>query len=195
VVNPSLPVKSLRDLVALAKAKPGKLTAALVSAGSIPHLLTEMLKSSAGIDILDVPYKGGAPATLDVIGGQVDMLFSVVPLVLPNIQAGQLKPLVIASDAPTALLPGVPTTKEEGYGDVIGSAWNGIAAPAGTPPDIVEKLNTEISKILQTPETKQRFAQLGMETGGGSVQSFAAFLRDESAKWSKVIIAAHLTIQ
>jgi tripartite-type tricarboxylate transporter receptor subunit TctC len=89
----------------------------------------------------------------------------------------------------------VPTTKEEGYGDVIGSAWNGIAAPAGTPQDIVTKLNSEISKILETPETKERFAQLGMETGGGSSESFVAFLRAETAKWSKVINAAHLSIQ
>ena len=195
VVNPSVPIKSLKELVVMAKAKPGKLTAALVSAGSIPHLLTEMMKDSAGIDILDVPYKGGAPAILDVISGQVDMLFSVVPLVLPNIQAGQLRTIVVASKARTALLPAVPTTQEEGYGDVLGSAWNGIAAPAGTPDNIVNKLNGEISKILDTPETKARFAELGMETGGGSPRNFAEFLSSKSEKWSKVIKAAHLSIQ
>ena len=123
------------------------------------------------------------------------MLFSVVPLVLPNIQTGQLKPIVIASSARTALLPEVPTTLEEGYGNVTGSAWNGIAAPAGTPEDIINKLNSEISKILETSETKERFAQLGMQTGGGSAQSFTTFLRAESEKWSKVITAAHLSIQ
>src|SRR5208283_4438534 len=117
----------------------GKLSAALVSAGSVPHLVTEMLKLSAGIDILDVPYKGGAPAMLDVIGGQVDMLFSVLPLVLPNIQAGELRPLVIASKARSSLVPDMPTTVEEGYGDVIGSAWNGVVAPAGTPKAIIDK--------------------------------------------------------
>lgn len=195
VVNPSLAIRSLKDLVVQAQAKPGKLSAALVSAGSIPHLLTEMLKSSAGIDLLEVPYKGGAPAILDVISGQVDMLFSVVPLVLPNIQARQLRPIVIASKQRTKLLPDVPTVVEEGYPDVIGSAWNGVAAPAGTPVSIVNKLNQEISVILQAPETADRFAQLGMEVGGGSADDFATFLRSETDKWSKVITAAHLTVQ
>ena len=150
VVNPSAPEKSLKELVAAAKSKPGKLSAALVSTGSVPHLLTEMLKISAGMDLLDVPYKGGAPAALDVMGGQVDMLFSVLPLVLPNIKAGQLRALVIASKARSPLIPDVPTTAEEGYGDVIGSAWNGIVAPAGTPKEIIDRLNAEISQILVT---------------------------------------------
>jgi tripartite-type tricarboxylate transporter receptor subunit TctC len=195
VVNPSLSIRSLQDLVSQAKAKPGKLSAALVSAGSIPHLLTEMLKDSAKIDLLEVPYKGGAPAILDVISGQVDILFSVVPLVISNIQAGQIRPIAIASKQRTSLLPDVPTVVEEGYPDVIGSAWNGIAAPAGTPVAITNKLNEEISIILQTPETGERFAQLGMEVGGGSAQDFVQFLRAETDKWSKVITAAHLTVQ
>jgi tripartite-type tricarboxylate transporter receptor subunit TctC len=195
VVNPSLSIRSLQDLVSQAKAKPGKLSAALVSAGSIPHLLTEMLKDSAKIDLLEVPYKGGAPAILDVISGQVDILFSVVPLVISNIQAGQIRPIAIASKQRTSLLPDVPTVVEEGYPDVIGSAWNGIAAPAGTPVAITNKLNEEISIILRTPETGERFAQLGMEVGGGSAQDFVQFLRAETDKWSKVITAAHLTVQ
>jgi tripartite-type tricarboxylate transporter receptor subunit TctC len=195
VVNSSLSIKSLKDLVAQAKAKSGKFSAALVSAGSIPHLLTEMLKDSAGIDLLEVPYRGGAPAILDVISGQVDMLFSVVPLVLPNIQAGQLRPIVIASKQRTSLLPKVPTVVEDGYPSVIGSAWNGIAAPAGTPVSIINKLNQEISVILRAPGTAERFAQLGMEVGSGSADDFARFLRSETDKWSKVIAAAHLTVQ
>jgi len=195
VVNPSLSIKSLRDLVSQAKDEPGKFSAAIVSAGSIPHLLTEMLKESAGIDLLDIPYKGGAPAILDVISGQVDMLFSVVPLVLSNMQAGQLRPIAMASKHRTSLLPDVPTVVEEGYPDVIGSAWNGIAAPAGIPVNIVDKLNQEISIILRAPETTERFAQLGMEVGGGSAQDFTQFLRAETEKWSKVITAAHITVQ
>lgn len=191
-VNPAVSAKSLKELVALAKSKPGKLSAALVSTGSVPHLLTEMLKMSAGINVLDVPYKGGAPATLDVISGQVDMLFSVLPLILPNIKAGQLRPLVIASETRSLLLPNVPTTAEEGYGDVTGSAWNGIVAPAGTPKSIIDKLNAETSQILMTRDTKQRFNQIGMESVGGTPQDFARFLQAESQKWSKVIAAAHL---
>jgi tripartite-type tricarboxylate transporter receptor subunit TctC len=154
-----------------------------------------MLKDSAKIDLLEVPYKGGAPAILDVISGQVDILFSVVPLVISNIQAGQIRPIAIGSKQRTSLLPDVPTVVEEGYPDVIGSAWNGIAAPAGTPVAIINKLNEEISIILQTPETGERFAQLGMEVGGGSAQDFVQFLRAETDKWSKVITAAHLTVQ
>lgn len=192
VVNPSMPAKSLKDLVALAKAKPGKLSAALVSTGSVPHLLTEMLKMSAGINILDVPYKGGAPAALDVIGGQVDMLFSVLPLVLPNIKAGQLRALAIASKARSPLMPDVPTTADEGYGDVTGSAWNGIVAPAGTPKDIVDKINAAMSQILASPDTTRRFTELGMVSVGGTPQSFAQFLQAESDKWAKVITAANL---
>ena len=192
VVNPSISIKSLRELVASAKSNPGKLSAALVSTGSVPHLLTEMLKISAGINILDVPYKGGAPAALDVIGGQVDMLFSVLPLVLPNIKAGQLRAIVITSKVRSPLTPDVPTTAEEGYGDVIGSAWNGIVAPAGTPKEIVDKLAMEISQILATPDTTQRFTELGMVSVGGTPESFAQYLQTESEKWAKVITAANL---
>ena len=192
VVNSKSPVKSLKELVATAKSGSGKLSAALVSTGSVPHLVTEMLKLSAGVDILDVPYKGGAPAMLDVMNGQVDMLFSVLPLVLPNIQAGQLRPLVIASKTRSSLVPDVPTTAEAGYGDVIGSAWNGVVAPAGTPSSILDKLNSEISQILATPDTKQRFTELGMQSVGGSPQDFARYLQAESEKWAEIISAAHL---
>ena len=192
VVNPAISAKSLKDLVASAKFKPGKLSAALVSTGSVPHLLTEMLKISAGINVLDVPYKGGAPAALDVIGGQVDILFSVLPLVLPNIKAGQLRALVIASKTRSSLIPDVPTTAEEGYGDVIGSAWNGIVAPASTPQEIVDKLNLETSQILATKDTEQRFNELGMEPIGGTPHSFAHYLQAESEKWAEVITTAHL---
>jgi tripartite-type tricarboxylate transporter receptor subunit TctC len=187
-----LAAKSLKDLVASAKSNPGKLSAALVSTGSVPHLLTEMLKVSTGINVVDVPYKGGAPATLDVISGQVDLLFSVLPLVLPNIKSGQLRALVIASKTRSSLIPDVPTTVEEGYGEVIGSAWNGIVAPAGTPQEIVDKLNLETSQILTTKDTEQRFNELGMEPVGGTPQSFADYLQDESKKWAEVIMTTHL---
>ena len=192
VVNSKSPVKSLKELIASAKSGSGKLSAALVSTGSVPHLVTEMLKLSAGVDILDVPYKGGAPAMLDVINGQVDMLFSVLPLVLPNIQAGQLRALVIASKTRSSLIPDVPTTAEDGYSDVVGSAWNGVVAPAGTPQAIVDKLNSEISQILATRDTKQRFTELGMQSVGGTPQDFAQYLQAESEKWAAVISAAHL---
>jgi tripartite-type tricarboxylate transporter receptor subunit TctC len=195
VLNPSLPAGSLPDLVALARSRPGKLTAALVSTGSVPHLLTEMLKSAAGIDILDVPYKGGGPAAMDAISGQVDMLFSVVPLVLPYIQAGQLRAIAVASETRSALLPNVPTVKEAGYENIIGSAWNGIVAPGGTPQDIIMKLNAETAEVLASAETKARFATLGMEAMGGSPRSFAEFLQAETRKWAEVIKATGVQAQ
>jgi tripartite-type tricarboxylate transporter receptor subunit TctC len=182
-------------LIALAKTKPAGLTAALVSTGSVPHLLTEMLKGAAGIDVLDVPYKGGGPAAMDVISGQVDMLFSVVPLVLPYLLAGQLRAVAIASETRSELLPDVPTVGEAGFGNITGSAWNGIVAPAGTPQDVVLKLNGEISNVLGSSDTKERFTALGMEAVGGSSRIFADFLQTETEKWSKVIKAAGVQVQ
>lgn len=191
VVNPGIAAKTTRELVALAKASPGKLTCALVSTGSVPHLVTEMFKSAAGIDILDVPYKGGGPAAIDVISGRVDMFFSVVPLVLPYIKSGKLRPIAVASANRSKLLPDVPTLTEAGY-VVVGSAWNGIVAPRGTPQAIVAKLNAETAAVLAAGNTKDAFAALGMEAVGGSPQSFASFLAAEREKWAKVIAAAHI---
>ena len=192
VVNPALKVSSLKDLVELAKQRPGKLTAALVSTGSVPHLVTEMFKGSAGLDILDVPYKGGAPAALDVINGQVDMLFSVLPLVLPNIKARQLKVLAVASQKRSTLIPDVPTFAEQGYPQVVGSAWNGIVGPPSMPPSLVNRLNAEIERILRDQKVDEQFAKLGMEPLGGSPSKFTSFLSSESEKWASVIKAAHI---
>lgn len=192
VVNPNVAAKTAKDLVALAKASPGKFTAALVSTGSVPHLVTAMFKQAAGVDILEVPYKGGGPATIDVMSGQVDMLFSVLPLVLPHINAGKLRPLAVASESRSPLLPDVPTLRELGYPGVLGTAWNGIMAPAGTPKAIVSKLNAEIGQVLVSSETQNSFTALGMQAVGGSPDSFSHFLRSETEKWAKVIANAHI---
>src|SRR5579862_5406282 len=200
---PSLPYDPRTDLVPVILVNespivlvvnPGvaaKTTCALVSTGSVPHLVTEMFKGAAGIDILDVPYKGGGPAAIDVISGRVDMFFSVVPLVLPYIESGKLRPIAVASANRSRLLPDVPTLTEAGYA-VVGSAWNGIVAPRGTPDAIVAKLNAETAAVLAASETKDAFAALGMEAVGGSPQSFASFLAAEREKWAKVIAAAHI---
>jgi len=195
VVNPTVRAKSMQELVALAKQSPGKLTAALVSTGSVPHLLTALLKSAAGVDILEVPYKGGSPAATDVMGGQVDMFFSVLPLVLPHINAGKLRAIAVASEKRSALIPDVPTMREVGYPQVSGSAWNGIVAPAGVPQDIVIKLNAEIARVLESPDTREHFNAIGMEAGSGSPDNFARFLHAESQKWATVVKAAHITAE
>jgi tripartite-type tricarboxylate transporter receptor subunit TctC len=195
VSNLSVPAQSLRELIALAKAKPGKLTAALVSTGSVPHLLTEMLKHAAGIELLDVPYKGGGPAAMDTISGQVDVLFSVLPLVLPYLTSGQLRAYGIASERRSSLLPEVPTLNEAGYESVVGSAWNGIVSPAGTPAEVIATLNREISLVLDSAETRERFAALGMEAVGGAAESFARFLQAETEKWAAVIRSTGIQAQ
>jgi len=195
VVNPGVPAKSMQELVALAKAKPGKLTAALVSTGSVPHLLTELLKNEAAIDILEVPYKGGNPAMTDVMSGQVNMLFSVLPLVLPYITSGKLRALAVASEQRSPLIPDVPTMRETGYPKVVGSAWNGIVAPTGVSQEIVDSLNRAIGRALDSEETREHFRSLGMVPGKGSPESFGAFLRSESQKWAEVIKASNITAE
>jgi tripartite-type tricarboxylate transporter receptor subunit TctC len=195
VVNSAVPARSMQELVALAKRSPGKLTAALVSTGSVPHLLTELLKSAAGIDVLEVPYKGGSPAATDVMGGQVDMFFSVLPLVLPHINSGKLRPIAVASEKRSVLIPDVPTMREVGYPQVSGSAWNGIVAPAGVPQEIVFKLNAEIAKVVDSPDTRDHFTAMGMEAGSGSPENFARFLHTESQKWAAVVRAANITVE
>lgn len=195
VTNPNLKVASLQELVQLAKAKPGKLSTAVTATGSVPHLLTETLKVSAGIDILGVPYKGGGPAIIDVMSGQVDMTFSVLPLVIEYIKAGTLRAVAVASPARTKLLPDLPTTAEAGYPDIVGSAWNGLVAPAGTPRPILDLLNKEMMKILQRPETSDQFVKLGMQAIGGSPESFAEFQVQEARKWAETIRAAKITNQ
>lgn len=191
-LHPSVPANSVKDLVALARARPGKLNAALVSSGSVPHLLTEMLKGAAGVNIVNITYKGGAPAATDVVSGQVDLLFSVLPIVLPFINSGKLKTIAVASDKRSTLLPNAPTMRESGFPIVTGSAWNGVVAPAGTPREIIVKLNAEFAKILAAPDIKERFTGLGMEAVGGTPESFAAFLRAETEKWAKVVKAANI---
>lgn len=162
-----------------------------MSVGSVPHLVTEMFKAAAGLDILDVPYKGGGPAAVDVMSGRVDMFFSVVPLVLPYIKSGKLRAIAVASDARSSLLPGVPTLKEGGY-QVVGSAWNGIVAPQGTPQAVVEKLNAVTRQVLAAEETRKAFDTMGMEAVSGSPKQFADFLAAERKKWARVVTDDHI---
>ena len=195
VVNPSLPVKSVKELVALAKSQPGKLTFASSGTGSSLHLAGELFKHVAGIDILHVPYKGGAPAMTDIVGGQVDMMFNVVPSALPLIQSGQLRALAVTSDQRSPLLPDVPTMAELGYPGASTVTWNGLFAPAKTPPEIIKKLNEAIVESLTTPEAKQDLAKIGQDLVTNTPEEFATFLRAERDKWGPVIKSAGIKPQ
>jgi tripartite-type tricarboxylate transporter receptor subunit TctC len=141
-----------------------------------------------------ITYKGGAQAATDVVGGQLDALWSVLPVVLPFLRNERLRALAVASEQRSVLLPQVATMKESGWPEVIGVAWNGVVAPAGTPSAIVERLNADILRSLESPEMRKRFAAAGMEPLGGSAAQFDGFLREETAKWAKVIRAANVKV-
>jgi len=192
VVHPSLPARSVKELVALAKAR--SLNVAINNLASVHHLLTEMFNHTAGITMNDVPYKGGGLAATDLVGGQVELLWSVLPIVLPFIQNGRLRALAVASEKRSALLPDVPTMGESGWPSIVGSGWNGIVTPAGTPRNIIERLNAEITRTLNAPDVKERFTTLGFEALGSTPDEFGAFMRAETVKWAEVIRTAKIKI-
>lgn len=187
VVSNSVPANNLRELIALAKSKPGQLTFASSGAGGSPHLAGEMLKVRAGIDIIHVPYKGAAPAMADVIAGTVDMGFKTALSAIPQMQAGKVKPIAVAATRRLAQIPNVPTMGEAGIGDFEVSSWNGLLAPARTPPDIVAKLNRECQKILAMPDIREKFAAQAAEPVGGSPEQFGIYIRSEIDRWAKVV--------
>jgi len=187
VVNPQLPVKTVQDLIALAKSKPGKLNYATAGNGSSNHLSMEMLKSMAGVDIVHVPYKGSAPAVTDLIGGQVDVMFDNVPNVLQHLKAGKLRGLAVSSRMRSTFTPELPTVAEAGLPGFDVSVWFGVVAPSGTPKAVVSQLNGEINRILKLPEVVELFHKQGVEPLGGTPDEFAEFLREQTAKWAKVV--------
>ena len=189
-VHPSLPAKNLKELIALAKAQPGKLNFASSGLGSSNQMAAELLKMMAGINIVHVPYKGNAPAITDTIGGHVEMLFSGVPALVPHIQSGRLRAVAIGSLKRFPALPNVPTFDESGVKGYEATTWFGLLAPAKTPKDIVTRLNVEVDKILKSPELRERFVADGLEPMGGSPEAFAKFIRAEIDKYAKVMKSA-----
>jgi tripartite-type tricarboxylate transporter receptor subunit TctC len=187
VVNPDTPAKDLRELLALAKAKPGALSWASAGNGSTSHLAVELLKVNAGIDVVHVPYKGTQPALTDVLGGRVPVMFDGVITSLPHIKSGKLRPIAVASLTRSPLLPDVPTMTEAGLPGFEAVGLAAILAPAGTPPEIVNKLNREIGAILRTPEVRDQFVAMGLDVVADTPAQFAAYLDSESKKWGKVI--------
>ncbi len=190
--HPSLPVKNLRELIALAKARPGQLNFASSGLGSSNQMAGELFKMMAGLNIVHVPYKGNAPALTDTIAGNVEMLFSGVPALLPHLQSGRLRAIAIGSLKRFTALPAVPTFDESGVKGYETSTWFGLMAPVKTPKDIVARLNAEVDKILKSPDLQTRFVHDGLEPIGGSQEDFDKFIRAEISKYAKVIKAAGL---
>lgn len=195
VIHPSVPASSVQELVALAKAKPGKLNYASSGIGTSLHLAAELFKISAGIDVVHVPYKGGLQAVTDVLGGQVEMMFNVLPSALPHIKAGKLRALAVTGKTRSAALPEAPTMIEAGVRGYTAVTWNGLLAPAGTPKDIVTKLNAAIVKVMSAPDMKEKLAAIGQDPLWSTPEEFAGFLREEAEKWSRVVKAAGIVAQ
>jgi tripartite-type tricarboxylate transporter receptor subunit TctC len=192
-VTNSLPVKSAKELVELAKAKPGQLTFASSGVGAAAHLTTELLMLTTGIKMVHVPYKGTAPALLDLAGGQVSVMMDTPGSMLPQSRAGKIRALAMASEKRVAVAPELPTLVEAGL-PVVGGTWVGILAPAGTPREIVNVLSTQMQAAVRKPELRERFLQLGIDPAGTSPEEFAKFLREEVDKWGKVIRAANVKV-
>ena len=187
VVNPQLPVKNVAELVALAKSKPEALSYASTGNGSSNHISMELFKSLAGVKITHIPYKGSAPAVTDLLGGQVMLMFDNAPNVLPQVKAGRLRALATSGAQRTALAPELPTVAEAGVPGYELMVWFGLVAPAGTPREIVQKLNAEVTKILAMPDVRERFLAQGVEPVGSTPEQFGEHIRAQMAKWSKVV--------
>ncbi len=187
VVHPSVEAKSVQELIGLAKANPGRLTYGSGGVGSTPHLAGELFKSLAGIDVLHVPYKGGAPALNDLIGGQLSFMIENVPGTMPFARAGKLRALAVTSAKRTSLDPALPTMAEAGVPGYEVVGWNGIVAVASTPPAIVARVQAETANVLRLPEVRERLVTLGAEAVGSTQEEFAAFMRVEDARWGRII--------
>ena len=186
VVHPSVTASNVRELIALAKAQPGKLNFASAGSGSGFHMAGEMLKTLAGVDIVHVPYKGGAPAATAVLAGEVHMLFASPAAVMPQVSAGKLRLLAVTTAQRSPLVPGAPSMAEAGVPGYDADTWYGLFAPVGTPADIVSQLAQRIDRIVKSPEIRELYAKAGLEPAGGTPSEFAARIARDMAKWAKV---------
>lgn len=186
VVHPSLPVKSVKDLIALAKSRPGQLTFGAASGGT-PHMAGELFKLLAGVDMLFVPYKGEGPAVADAMGGQISLVFSNLPVALPHARGGKLRAIAITSPQRVATAPEFPTVAESGLPGYEAATWFGLFAPAATPRDNIVKLNAESVGALNVPEVKDRMAAQGLFVVANTPEQFSAFLKTEIPRWAKVV--------
>jgi putative tricarboxylic transport membrane protein len=195
VVHESVPVKTMAELVAYAKANPGKITWGSQGFGTAPHLLAELFKIDAGVNILHVPYRGTAPMLSAIVAGEVQMVADPMPTVLPHIQSGKLRPLAVTSGTRHPKLPDVPTVAQAGFPKLQATFWLGVVAPAGTPPEIINKLNAAFRESLAPAETRARLDALGADIKIGTPAEFEKLLADELAKWSAVAKAANIRVE
>lgn len=195
VVNPQVPARDVAELIAYAKANPGRLNYSSPGAGSGAHLAGELLKSSAAIDIVHVPYSGIAPAVTAVVAGDVQMMFAAAPTALPQVTGGKLRALAVAGPKRIATAPALPTMDESGLPGFDVTSWYSIVAPTGTPPAVVDRLQKEIAKALEMPDVKAKLAGLGAEPIANTPPEFAAMIRSETAKWGKIVKDANIKVE
>ena len=195
VVHPSLPAKSAKELVALARTRPGQLTFASTGQGSSPHLTGEMLRMHGGVNLLHIPYKGTPQATTDLISGQVTMMFANTLSVLPSVRSQRLRALAVTSAKRAAAAPDVPTMMEAGYHDFESGTWFALAAPSGTSRDIIQRLNTEANRVMQQRDVREKLAAQGADPTGGGAEQSAAYVRSEIAKWARVVQASGIKVE
>lgn len=185
VVHPSVPAKSVKELIALAKARPGQLNFGSAGNGTVFHLAAELFKRQAGIDMVHVPFKGGGPTIANLVAGQVSLAFETMLALSPFLKAGRVRALAVASAKRSSVMPELPTIAELGFPSIVAENWYGVYAPAGTSKAIISRLNTEIVKILRTQEVKERFQGLGTEVVASTPEELAEYIRSEIEKWSK----------
>ncbi len=194
VVHPAVPAKSVGELVAYAKAHPGMINFSSGGIGTLPHLIGEYFKSQAGIDVIHVPYRGGGPSIQDVVAGHVQFTFEGISVLLPLIKSGQLRALAVTSAKRSPLLPDVPTMIESGFKDFSTSAWTGLLAPAGTPPEVIGKLNGAVNVALQSPEMKAALDRLAGDALGGPPQELTKVIQSDIGRWAPIVKALNLQL-
>jgi len=194
VLHPSVPAKTVKEFIAVAKARPGKLNFASTGNGTSQHLSAELFKFMAGLDMVHIPYKGTAPALTELVAGQVDLAFENMPALIPHIQAGRLRALAVTTTKRSAVMPELPTIAEAALPGYDASVWFGVFAPAGTPRPVVDRLHGEILKALQTQDLKSRMVALGTDVSGMGPDDFSAYVRKEIPKWANLVKAAGVKV-